>query len=133
MVNSQPLWKLAGCALLLGACAPALQEQGSAFAPAPPAEASTVVVRNDYFGELDLYVVAGATRTRLGSIRTAETGKFRIPGAFLIRPEIQFQVDPVGPVAPFTYQPVALRAGNDIELAVAPSLGMSSYAIVVNH
>ena len=133
VVHSQQLWKAAGCALVLAACAPAAREPAAGFMPAAPSEKSTVVVRNDYFGEMDVYVVAGATRTRLGSVPTAGTANFRIPPTFLLRTEIQFQVDPVGPVAPFTYQPIQLRAGNDIELAVAPALGMSSYAIVVNH
>ena len=133
VVHSQQLWKAAGCALVLAACAPAARESAAGFMPAAPSEKSTVVVRNDYFGEMDVYVLAGATRTRLGSVPTAGTANFRIPGTFLLRTEIQFQVDPVGPVPPFTYQPLPLRAGNDFELAVAPSLGMSSYSIVVNH
>ena len=133
MVNSQPLWKIAGCALALAACAPGVQDKNLAFAPAaPPTEASTVVVRNDYLGELDVYAITGSIRTRIGSISGGRTASFRIPGSLLIRPEIQFQVDPVGPVAPFSYRPIAVGPGNMIELSVAPTLQMSSYAIVVN-
>jgi hypothetical protein len=133
VVHSQQLWKAAGCALVLAACAPAARDSGAGFMPAAPSEKSTVVVRNDYFGEMDVYIVAGATRTRLGSVPTAGTASFRIPGVLLLRTEIQFQVDPVGPVPPFTYQSFQLRPGNDVELAVAPALTMSSYSIVVNH
>jgi hypothetical protein len=118
---------------VLAARAPAVRESAAGFMPAAQSEKSTVVVRNDYFGEMDVYVVAGATRTRLGSVPTAGTANFRIPRTFLLRTEIQFQLDPVGPVPPFTYQPFQLRLGNDVELAVAPALTMSSYSIVVNH
>jgi len=133
VVHSQQLWKAALGALALAACAPGASESGAGFMPAAPSEKSTVLVRNDYMGEMDVYVVLGATRTRLGSVPTSGTANFRIPDALLQRTEIQFQVDPVGPAPPFTYQPFQLRAGNDVELAVAPALTMSSYSIVVNH
>ena len=133
VVHSRQLWKAATCALALVACGPAAHESGAGFMPAAPSEKSTVLVRNDYLGEMDVYVVLGATRTRLGSVPTSATANFRIPNVLLQRTEIQFQVDPVGPVPPFTYQPIQLRPGNDVELAVAPALTMSSYSIVVNH
>ena len=132
MRNSQPLWKLAGCALALAACAPAVREKDVAFSPAPPAEGSTLIVRSDYLGEADIYAIMGHTRTRIGSIAAGRTANFRLPRALLMRPEIQFQIDPVGPIAPFTLQPISIGPGNVIELSVAPALPMSSYAIVVN-
>ena len=89
-------------------------------------------VRNDFFGEVDVYVVTGSLRARIGSVQAARTANFRIPHAFTVRPEIQFQVDPVGPAAPFNYRPIAVLPGSNIELSLAPALQMSSYAIVVN-
>jgi hypothetical protein len=124
------LWKLAGFALTLAACASGIQQNDAAFSPAPPAEASTLIVRNDYFGETDVYAVMGHTRTRIGSVGAGRTATFRLPRTLLMRSEIRFQIDPVGPVAPFTLQPISIGPGNNIELSVAPALQMSSYAIV---
>lgn len=132
MMHSQPLWKVAGCALVLAACAAGIEQENVAFAPAPPAEESPLIVRSDYFGEVDVYVVAGSTRARIGTVPTAGTAKLRIPRVFLARPEIQFQIDPVGPGAPFTYRPISLRPGNAIELSIAPTLQMSAYSIVLS-
>ena len=132
MTHAQPLWKLAVCALALAACGPAAREQDSAFLPAPPTEGSTLVVRNDYFGEVDVFALNGSIRHRIGTVAAGGTASFRIPGRLLMRPEIQFQLDPVGPIVPFTYRPIAVGPGNVIELSVAPALPMSSYAILVN-
>ena len=132
MLFSQPVWKAAGLALLLGACAsPGVQHQDMAFAPAPAVESARVFVQNDYFGDMDLFAINGSIRTRIGAIPAGRTAGFRIPASLLVRPEIQFQVDPVGPEAPFTYRPISLAPGNSVELSVAPALQMSSYAIVV--
>ena len=60
MVYRQPQWKLAACLVSLVACAPGVHQQTDAFAPAPPAGASTLVVRNDYFGDMDVYAVVAA-------------------------------------------------------------------------
>lgn len=133
MMYPQPLLKLAGCALVLAACATGVEQENAAFAPPPPAQESSLTVRNDYFGEIDIFIVAGSTRARIGTVSTAGTAKLRIPRAFLARSEIQFQIDPVGPVAPFTYRPISFTPGNAIELSIAPALHMSAYSIVISH
>lgn len=132
MLASQSLWKVVGCTLALAACAPGIREEDQAFYPAPPAEESTLVVRNDNIGEMDIYAVMGSTRTRIGSVLGGRVAEFRLTRSLIMRPWIQFQLDPVGPVGPFTYQPITIGPGNVIELAVAPALQMSSYSIGVN-
>lgn len=132
MMDTQTFLKIAGFAVALAACAPGMDEGRSTYAPAPREEQSSVSVRNDFFGEVDVYVVTGAIRARIGSVRAAQSANFRIPSTFMVRPEIQFQVDPIGPEPPFNYRPIALTPGNHVELAVAPALQMSSYAIVVS-
>lgn len=131
MLFSQPRWTLAALALVLGACGPGMQEQDAGFLPAPAAEGARLFVQNDYLGDMDVFAINGSIRTRIGAVPAGGSAQFRIPASLLVRPEIQFQVDPVGPVAPFTYRPIALSPGNSVELAVAPALQMSSYAIVV--
>lgn len=132
MVNSKRLLIIAGCALVLAACAPGINEQHRTFVPAPRADQSSLLVHNNFFGEVDVYVINGSIRSRIGSVPTAGTASFRIPGTFLVRTQIQFQVDPIGPEEPFNYRPLAVNPGNDVELSVAPALQMSSYAIVVS-
>lgn len=132
MLYSQLRWIAPGLALAVSACATPIDKQDLAFAPAPPAEEATLVVRSSYFGEVNIYVVAGATRARIGSVPAGGSRDLHIPRAVLTRPEIQFQVDPVGPIEPFTFRPIPVEPGKGIELTVAPALQMSSYAIVVN-
>ena len=132
MQRSRQLSKLAACSLVLAACGPAIQHKEVAFAPAQTPAGATVLVRNDYSGNLEVYAITGNIRTRIGGVGAGATAAFPIPRYLLMRPEIQFQVDPVGPVAAFTYQPFSVGAANRIELSIAPSLQMSSYAIVFN-
>ena len=89
-------------------------------------------MHNDYAGEMDVFMMNGSIRTRIGSVAAGRTASFRIPGSLLIRPELQFQVDPVGPVGAFTYRPFAVGPGITIELSLTPALQMSSYAVLVN-
>lgn len=135
MVNSQPLWKLAALALAVAACAPGIEQQDVGFLPASRAEDVAVqefslVVRNDYLGEVNVYAIAGSTRTRIGAVPAGSTAQLRIPRAFQFRPELLLQLDPVGPVEPFTYRPIAANPGTLIEFAIAPALEMSSHAIL---
>jgi hypothetical protein len=132
MVCSKRLYKIAACALTLAACVSSIPEEEVSFAPGQAVEAPRLVVRSDYFGDLDIYAITGATRMRIGAVSTGRTVNFRLPRTLLTRLEIQFQIDPVGPVAPFTYRPIAFGPRNVIELSIAPTLQMSSYAIVVN-
>lgn len=132
MLASQSIWKVVGCTLALAACAPGIREVDEGFLPAQPAEESMLVVRNDNIGEMDIYTVLGSTRTRLGSVAGGRVAEFRLTRSLIMRPWIQFQLDPVGPEGPFTYQPITIGPGNVLELAVAPALHTSSYAIRVN-
>jgi hypothetical protein len=128
MASSQRL-RLAVCALALAACAPGAEVEPS---DEPSTESSSVVVRNDYLGEVDIYAVAGGTRTRIGTVQSGQTREFAIPRPLLARTEIQFQIDPEGPAASFTLRPISLVPGNTIELSVAPNLAMSSISVVRN-
>lgn len=119
---------VAGAALLPSACAAALPPEDVAFIQTAPSEESTLVVQNDYAGEMDVYAVTGSTRFRLGTIR-GRTGTLRLPRTLLARPSIVIQLDPVGPVDAYTYPPIVITPGATIELMVAPMLTMSSYAV----
>jgi hypothetical protein len=132
MLYSQSVRIMAACSLVLVACVSGRQVQDDAFFPAPRAEEATLVVRNDYFGEMDVFAVMGSTRTRIGTVGTGTTQQFRLSRTLMARPWIQFQLDPLGPVGPFTYQPISFTPGSRVELAVAPTLQMSSYAIAVD-
>lgn len=130
MSDIQRHWVRAGFALALAACAPAAQEQDLGFGQPAAAEKSTIVVRNDYWGEMDIYAVIGGSRWRLGSVMTSSTAKLSIPHALTVRPEIQLQADPVGPGRPFTFAPIAMRPGATVELTLANMLPMSTYSVV---
>ena len=132
MGYTKRFWQMLFCSLALGACGPAAYAQYDGFFPAPsPSEETTLVVHNEYFGDMDVYAVTGSTRSRIGSVGIGKTQELRLPRIIAERPWIQLQLDPVGPVEPFTYQPITVMTGSRIELAIAPALQMSSVAIVI--
>ena len=131
MSNIQRHWvSLLALALAPSACAPATQEHDLGFNQPAAAEEPMIVVQNDYWGEMDIYAVKGGTRWRLGSVTTGSTAKLRIPHALMAGTEIQFQADPVGPVAPFAFPPISIPPGATVELTLENVLPMSSYAVV---
>jgi len=120
---------LAGLVLTLAACAPARPVEHVGFVQPVAPEESTLIVQNDYLREMDIYAVTGSTRVRLGSVMTGATARVRVPHQLLVKPELQLQVDPVGPDAAFTFSPIVVRPGVTVELMVATSLPMSSYSV----
>lgn len=129
MLRIQQHWTAAGLALMLAACAPAAQDQDLGFSQPAAAEESTVVVQNDYWGEMAIFAVKGGTRWRLGSVMTGSTATLRIPRELMAGSEIQLQADPVGPGAAFTFPRIAIRPGSTVELMLANKLATSSYSV----
>ncbi|MGQ0815335.1 MAG: hypothetical protein ACT4O1_12905 [Gemmatimonadota bacterium] len=129
MPKTQRHWVAAGLVWALAACAPTAQEQHPGFVQPAASEESTIVVQNSYFGDMDIYAVTGSTRWRIGSVTNGATAKLVIPRALLARPEIQLQVDPVGPEEPFTFPGISIRPGATIELMLLNMLQTSHQAV----
>ena len=125
----QRYWLTTVLMLALPGCASVVSQDDVEFVQSAPAEESTLVVANNYWGEMDVFALNGGTRVRLGSVMTGKTATLKISRDLLARPEVQFQIDPVGPENAFTFPPISVHPGATVELTVQNSLRMSSYSV----
>jgi hypothetical protein len=121
-------WLAATCALLVMACASSRSSDGAANAE--PVEDSHVVVQNDYMGDIEVFIVTGVIRNRLGSVVTGAETRFVIPPRLMVRPELHFQVAPsAATMSGFSYQPISMSPGSTVELHVNRVLANSTYQV----
>ncbi len=132
------VWAAAGTlslGLLMGACA-----SGGRRAPAPvylekaapsaAADAPMVEVRNRHWQDVNVYLVIGGTRYRLGTVGTAHTERFPIARfAGWDTHSMQLFVDPIGSTDTFTSESFNLASGQWAELVVEGTLSLSSYMV----
>lgn len=125
----QRYWIATALTLAVSACASVASQDDVGFVQPAPADESVLVVANNYWGEMDVFALNGGTRVRLGSVMTGKTATLKISRDLLARPEVQFQIDPVGPEDAFTFPPISIHPGATVELMVQNSLRMSSYSV----
>jgi hypothetical protein len=113
-------------ALLLGAsaCGPPRQPGDS---PDAQAEGATLVVQNQSWLDMNVYVLEGASaasRRRLGSVTGNSTGTLRIPGSAvgLGRP-LRFVVDPVGSARTASSYEIQVRPGERVTITIPSTVG----------
>lgn len=105
-------------ALLLGlaACGGA-----SRRGPAAPAEPRTVVrVDNRKFLDVNVYVINGTQRIRLGTVPGATTRSLTIPPNLLFGiSSLRFQADPIGSREQPLTQEISVRPGDTVVLVIS--------------
>lgn len=117
------------CVLLVIGCASA-QSNGAA-ANQEPVEDSHVIVQNDYMGDVEVFILNGTIRNRLGRVSVGAKVRFIIPARLMERPDVQFQVTPAAATSSgFTYAPISMSQGSTVELHVARVLASSTHQIV---
>lgn len=83
-----------------------------------------VVVQNQAWMDMTVYVLDGARRVRLGLVGANGTSTFRIPDTVvgLGRP-LRFQVDPVGSSNLASSFEINVRQGETVRLTIPPTAG----------
>lgn len=112
-----------------GACAPMQQplDASGPGAPPPPAE---VRVENLNWADMNVYVVQGGARMRLGTVNSMNSQTFRVPASVMRNAAyVRILADPVGSFNTFTSQEVRMLPGQRLELRVQGSLALSSVAV----
>ena len=120
-------WTTAALAALtidVTACA---TKQGPSTLPAP--EKTAVTVKNNNWLDVDVFVVRGSSRSRVGSVIGMGTGTFRVPSDFAPDGVLQLMVDPVGSNGTYVTDRIVVTSGQRVELTVAAVLRMSSFAV----
>ena len=110
--------------LLFGVCA-----WTPASAPVAQAPRVTVSVSNENWLDVNVYVMVGSARYRLGSVVTAETRVFDLPGQAIASSQVRLVADPVGSRDVFVSDVLSVSDGDQIMLRVANRLPQSSYAV----
>lgn len=107
--------------LLMVAGAAACARRGPDTAVDPDAP-TTVVVDNQAFPDMTIYVYEGARRVRLGIANGLSKTRFTIP-KYLVRnlTLLQFQGDPIGGSATPFSDKIQVSPGDEIELRIPPA------------
>lgn len=113
-------------ALMVGACAPAVQQSAGNHSN-PQA---TVAVRNDNWLDVNVYLVRGAQRVRLGSVPSMSNAEFRIPQQYVLGvSDVTFQADPLGSSETYTSPPIQVYDGARVQLKIENQMRLSSFAV----
>lgn len=109
-------------ALLLGASlAPAACARGGRSAAVAPEARTTVRVRNQGFLDMNVYVIRGGARYRLGTATGNSTSVFTIP-ASIVQPltPLRFLADPIGGNRTPVSEEITVSPGDEVGLLIPP-------------
>jgi hypothetical protein len=116
----------AGVAFALCACASTQRDAGFYDRSV---EQTTVLVKNNYWSEMAIYIVTSGTRWRLGSVMGTSEASLPVPPDLLTGPDVHLQADPVGPDPAFMFPRFALRPGSKVQLNLEHTLRYSSFSV----
>jgi hypothetical protein len=122
---------VAAAAFVMAACAPVAEQAMNAR----PAENQTMlVVQNDNWSEVKVYLLRGSQRIRLGSVPSMSQGKFSIPNAFVFGvSDVTIQAEPIGGHESYVSPPIQVYPGGRVALKVEKQLRLSHFAVYGTH
>ncbi len=129
------VWVAAGAmslGLLAGGCATAAPGPASAYAEksAPAEDGPMVQVHNRHWQDVNVYLLIGGTRYRLGTVSTSQTARFGISRfAGWDTHAMQIFVDPIGSTDSYTSESFTLADGQWADLVVEGTLALSNYMV----
>jgi hypothetical protein len=84
--------------------------------PTPP---TYVRVENQAFNDMNIYVLRGAQRLRLGTATGSSTTRFRIPNNLIFGPTaLAFYADPIGGNRTPVSQEITVSPGDEVTLTI---------------
>jgi hypothetical protein len=85
-------------------------------------DGTTVTVENQNFLDMNVYVLDGAQRIRLGTVPGVSMRTLSIPERLVFGvSSLRFQVDPIGSAQAPVSQEITVRAGMALRLVIPPS------------
>ncbi len=120
-------WVMVALAVALGTGACGGQQKPSLGKPQPPA---VLRVANDNFADVTIYVVQSGMRLRLGTVSGLSEQQFKLPrtvAAYAM--DLYLLADPVGGSRVYMSPAVRVRAGEEVDLRLHPTLSMSSVSV----
>jgi hypothetical protein len=120
----RPIIAVALCAAALtGACARSSSQAATpASGESAAASRSIVVVTNQRFYDMNIYVVQDAgNRVRLGTVTGNSSARFTIPSFVVgIGSTLRFIADPIGPSGASLSEQLNVQPGDAVQLTIAP-------------
>ena len=126
MRNIQHHCAVLGAATLLAACASGANRGVSSGLEAQPISLS---VTNQNWLDVDLFVLRGTSRYRIGAVGGNASATLSIPSNLIARGEVQLMADPVGSDDRYTTGIISVAPDQKVQLTVASRMRMSSYAV----
>ena len=110
------------------ACASGNQNAITASAQQP--RDAMVVVQNSNTRDVNLYVMSGPNRIRLGTASALTTTRLKLPAVLLAGSSgVTFHADAIGASVSYTFPAVYVNAGNRVELQLGSVLAMSGFGV----
>jgi hypothetical protein len=110
----------------MSACAPAAEqaELGS------PERQTTVVVQNNNWLDMVIYVMNGTQRTRLGSVNSMSSARFRVTDALSGGyGQLRLVADPIGSNRAFALPMINVVPGAEVQVRLENNITTSSYSV----
>lgn len=122
--RNRGLLALTAAVLLAGGCAHGNTARGDAKGT----DAETVLqVTNNNWSDMNVYVVRGAMRQRLGTVGSLTTSKFKLPRYIFTSPDpVQLVADPIGGARPYMSPPLLVNPGAVVEWRLENNVNLSS-------
>jgi hypothetical protein len=118
-------------AIALGACAPAMSRGWNGEEEYAEADAAaSVKVTNNGWSDVDMFLLRGSSRIRLGMVTSMSSQRFTVPASFLNgASDLRLHAHPIGGFNDFQTQPLLVSPGQQISLTLQNNLNLSSYSI----
>ena len=126
MLNIRYHFVVLGAATLLAACASGGNRGASAGVAAQPIP---LEVTNENYLDVDVFVVRGTSRHRLGTVGGNASATLTIPANLIVHGEFQLMADPIGSKDVYLTDRISVGPDQIVELTVAPRMRMSSFAV----
>jgi hypothetical protein len=102
--------------LLSAAC-----HQGVNPGPPEPRTDTRLRVQNQNFQDMNVYVLAGSQRIRLGTVTGLSTQVFPIPPDLVRGTLLRFEVHPIGGRDNPRSETISVQPGDEVQLTIPPS------------
>ena len=114
-----------GAATLLAACA----SGASRISSSPGLQPISLTVTNQNWLDVDVFVLNGDSRFRIGQVTGNGSATLKIPPSFVVNGQVQLMADPIGSNDVFITDQISVAPDEKVELTVAPRMRMSSFAV----
>jgi hypothetical protein len=123
-VNMHLLGVALAAVLGSGACAPLTQSA------AGPETRATLLVENNNWADMNVFLVRDGMRTRVGSVPSLSRSLFVLSDAMVGGAgELRLLADPIGSSQVFVSQPIHVQPGQQVRFRLENNVQLSSYSV----